>query len=229
MGYGGYGSGAGGSGRPRRRDPAQPAHHHHRGRGAGPVRHPHPHPPDQPLRDHLLLHAGPVDHPPRDLPRGGGPGLRRRHRQAGRTADPQPGQAHRPGGDHPGAGRPLALRPGRLRLGQAGPGQHQPAAQPAQPHGHRLAGGTADQLRPGRPVRAGLSWRSRPWPSARSSTPAGTTHRASASQILFIGGIANIVLGIFNLIPCPPLDGAAVLERFIPARMLPEYYRIQPR
>jgi Zn-dependent protease len=47
-------------------------------------------------------------------------------------------------------------------------------------------------------------------------------------QVLFIGGIANLVLAIFNLIPCPPLDGAAVLERFIPARMLPDYYRIQP-
>ncbi|HUY65493.1 MAG TPA: site-2 protease family protein [Acidimicrobiales bacterium] len=49
-----------------------------------------------------------------------------------------------------------------------------------------------------------------------------------ASQILFIAGIANIVLGVFNLIPCPPLDGASVLERLLPARMLPEYYRIQP-
>jgi Zn-dependent protease len=48
------------------------------------------------------------------------------------------------------------------------------------------------------------------------------------SQILFIGGFANIVLGVFNLIPCPPLDGAAVLERFIPAHALPEYYRLQP-
>lgn len=47
-------------------------------------------------------------------------------------------------------------------------------------------------------------------------------------QILFIGGLANIVLGTFNLIPCPPLDGAAVLERFIPVRLLPEYYRMQP-
>ncbi len=47
-------------------------------------------------------------------------------------------------------------------------------------------------------------------------------------QILFIAGIANIVLGVFNLIPCPPLDGASVLERFIPARSLPEYYRLQP-
>jgi Zn-dependent protease len=48
------------------------------------------------------------------------------------------------------------------------------------------------------------------------------------SQILFIGGIANIVLGVFNCIPCPPLDGASVLERFIPARSLPGYYRMQP-
>jgi Zn-dependent protease len=47
-------------------------------------------------------------------------------------------------------------------------------------------------------------------------------------QIFFIAGIANIVLGVFNLIPCPPLDGAAVLERFIPARLLPEYYNLQP-
>ncbi|HWD51775.1 MAG TPA: site-2 protease family protein [Acidimicrobiales bacterium] len=47
-------------------------------------------------------------------------------------------------------------------------------------------------------------------------------------QVLFIGGIANLVLAIFNLIPCPPLDGAAVLERFIPVRMLPDYYRLQP-
>jgi Zn-dependent protease len=48
------------------------------------------------------------------------------------------------------------------------------------------------------------------------------------AQIVFVAGLANIILGVFNLIPCPPLDGAAVLERFIPARLLPEYYRLQP-
>lgn len=48
------------------------------------------------------------------------------------------------------------------------------------------------------------------------------------SQIFLIAGFANIVLGVFNLIPCPPLDGAAVLERFIPTRHLPGYYRLQP-
>jgi Zn-dependent protease len=51
---------------------------------------------------------------------------------------------------------------------------------------------------------------------------------ALLSQILFIAGFANIVLGVFNLIPCPPLDGASVLERFLPARWLPHYYQLQP-
>jgi Zn-dependent protease len=47
-------------------------------------------------------------------------------------------------------------------------------------------------------------------------------------QIFFWAGVANIVLGVFNLIPCPPLDGAAVLERFIPERYLAGYYNLQP-
>ncbi len=47
-------------------------------------------------------------------------------------------------------------------------------------------------------------------------------------QIFFYAGIANIVLGVFNLIPCPPLDGASVLERFIPERHLASYYNLQP-
>jgi Zn-dependent protease len=47
-------------------------------------------------------------------------------------------------------------------------------------------------------------------------------------QIFFYAGIANIVLGVFNLLPCPPLDGAAVLERLLPARLLPQYYNLQP-
>ncbi|MGO8872046.1 MAG: site-2 protease family protein [Acidimicrobiales bacterium] len=65
-------------------------------------------------------------------------------------------------------------------------------------------------------------------PLARQAISAGFYPPELLSKILFIAGFANIVLGVFNLIPCPPLDGAAVLERFIPARMLPEYYRIQP-
>ena len=65
-------------------------------------------------------------------------------------------------------------------------------------------------------------------PESRSAVALGYYPPALLSQILFIAGIANIVLGVFNCIPCPPLDGAAVLERFLPARMLPQYYNLQP-
>ncbi len=65
-------------------------------------------------------------------------------------------------------------------------------------------------------------------PLARASVAAGYYPPGLFSQILFLAGIANIVLGVFNCIPCPPLDGAAVLERFLPARMLPQYYNLQP-
>ena len=47
-------------------------------------------PPDQQRPAHLLLRPDPVDHPPRDQPRGRGPGLRRHDGQAGRPAQPQP-------------------------------------------------------------------------------------------------------------------------------------------
>jgi Zn-dependent protease len=65
-------------------------------------------------------------------------------------------------------------------------------------------------------------------PLSRAAVGAGYYPPSLLSQIIFIAGFANIVLGVFNLIPCPPLDGASVLERFLPARWLPEYYRLQP-
>jgi Zn-dependent protease len=40
-------------------------------------------------------------------------------------------------------------------------------------------------------------------------------------------GLANLLVGAFNLLPIPPLDGAALLERFIPIDALPAYYRIR--
>ncbi len=42
-------------------------------------------------------------------------------------------------------------------------------------------------------------------------------------------GLVNLVLAAFNLIPIPPLDGSAVIERFIPIRNLPSYYRFRAR
>lgn len=46
-------------------------------------------------------------------------------------------------------------------------------------------------------------------------------------QILFYFGLANIALAVFNLIPIPPLDGSAILERLLPTRLLPQYYRMR--
>ncbi len=46
-------------------------------------------------------------------------------------------------------------------------------------------------------------------------------------QVLFAAGLANIFIGLFNLVPLPPLDGSAVVERLLPARMVPGYWRIR--
>ncbi|MHB8438446.1 MAG: site-2 protease family protein [Acidimicrobiales bacterium] len=47
-------------------------------------------------------------------------------------------------------------------------------------------------------------------------------------QILLELGLANITVGVFNLIPIPPLDGSAVVERMVPDRHLHRYYRLRP-
>lgn len=46
-------------------------------------------------------------------------------------------------------------------------------------------------------------------------------------DILFELGIVNVVLAVFNLLPIPPLDGAAVVERFLPRRYWPTYLVIR--
>lgn len=50
---------------------------------------------------------------------------------------------------------------------------------------------------------------------------------ATGPQILFLGGLANVWVGLFNLLPVPPLDGSALVERFVPARHLMSYYRMR--
>jgi Zn-dependent protease len=37
----------------------------------------------------------------------------------------------------------------------------------------------------------------------------------------------NVILAAFNLLPIPPLDGSAVIERFIPASWAPQWYRFR--
>ena len=52
------------------------------------------------------------------------------------------------------------------------------------------------------------------------SIPLGT-------RALLAMGVVNVVLAVFNLIPLPPLDGSAVVERLLPARWWPGYLRVR--
>jgi Zn-dependent protease len=49
----------------------------------------------------------------------------------------------------------------------------------------------------------------------------------TAWWVLALGTIGNIGLGIFNLIPMPPLDGSAVIEFVLPRRLLGSWYRLR--
>jgi len=40
-------------------------------------------------------------------------------------------------------------------------------------------------------------------------------------------GVINVILAAFNLLPIPPLDGSAMIERALPRRMLPRWHQIR--
>jgi Zn-dependent protease len=47
-------------------------------------------------------------------------------------------------------------------------------------------------------------------------------------EIVFSFAVVNLLLGLFNLLPIPPLDGSALLERALPKEWLPTWYRFRP-
>jgi Zn-dependent protease len=47
------------------------------------------------------------------------------------------------------------------------------------------------------------------------------------AETLFELGIVNVIIGTFNLLPIPPLDGSAFVERLLPVSALPTYYRMR--
>jgi Zn-dependent protease len=47
------------------------------------------------------------------------------------------------------------------------------------------------------------------------------------SDFIFVAGLLNVVLALFNLLPIPPLDGSALLERALPDRWWPTYLRFR--
>ncbi|HEX9969802.1 MAG TPA: site-2 protease family protein, partial [Acidimicrobiales bacterium] len=40
-------------------------------------------------------------------------------------------------------------------------------------------------------------------------------------------GVVNVVLAVFNLLPIPPLDGSAMVERVLPMRLWEPYLRVR--
>ncbi len=48
-----------------------------------------------------------------------------------------------------------------------------------------------------------------------------------ALDLLFRFGIINVILAAFNLLPIPPLDGSAIIERVLPRRFLPQWRTIR--
>lgn len=47
-------------------------------------------------------------------------------------------------------------------------------------------------------------------------------------QVLLFFALGNLLLGLFNLLPVPPLDGSSLIERVLPSRWLPGWHRIRP-
>jgi Zn-dependent protease len=56
----------------------------------------------------------------------------------------------------------------------------------------------------------------------RGFEPAGDVRR-----YIFMAGFVNVILAAFNLIPLPPLDGSAMIERVLPARLWPQWLKLR--
>jgi Zn-dependent protease len=76
-------------------------------------------------------------------------------------------------------------------------------------------------LRGAAAVGAKLLYESGPQVTFYEDLPLGT-------RILFSFAVVNLFLGLFNLLPIPPLDGSALLERVLPAPWLPNGYKFRP-
>ncbi|MEX0666042.1 MAG: site-2 protease family protein [Acidimicrobiia bacterium] len=47
-------------------------------------------------------------------------------------------------------------------------------------------------------------------------------------KVLLFFATVNLLLGLFNFLPIPPLDGSALIERVLPEDWLPAWYRFRP-
>ena len=102
-----------------------------------------------------------------------------------------------------------------VRLGQAGDGRSaQPAHLAAGRHGARRRRRACDQLPAGAVCGRRLG--------AHASSRA-TRSRSSPTSI-----VVNVILGVFNLLPIPPLDGSRVIGGFMPRDVYAQLGRARP-
>jgi Zn-dependent protease len=47
-------------------------------------------------------------------------------------------------------------------------------------------------------------------------------------RVLFTFALVNLFLGLFNLLPIPPLDGSSLVERVLPRPWLASWYKLRP-
>lgn len=62
-----------------------------------------------------------------------------------------------------------------------------------------------------------------PHAGTQSSTP------SLIQRIILFAGAINLWVALFNLLPIPPLDGSALIERVLPNRWWPAYLRVRSR
>jgi Zn-dependent protease len=53
----------------------------------------------------------------------------------------------------------------------------------------------------------------------------GTTTISTTWRIAYTFALVNLFLGVFNLLPIPPLDGSSIIERFLPRRHLQAWWK----
>jgi Zn-dependent protease len=68
------------------------------------------------------------------------------------------------------------------------------------------------------------------WQWSNLTVPAGAVFVALPLEFRIVVSFAlvNLFLGIFNLLPIPPLDGSSLIERVLPESWLPGWYRFRP-
>ncbi|MGC8480121.1 MAG: site-2 protease family protein [Acidimicrobiales bacterium] len=78
-------------------------------------------------------------------------------------------------------------------------------------------------------IAAGFAFRSVIQTALVASPLASQNQVGSSLLVQFLAdlGLVNVALMVFNLIPIPPLDGSAVIERFLPAAWWSGYLRVR--